>query len=194
MKRLPRTHGTTAMFATGCRCFACRLARATYEANRKARIEAGERVPGDIPADHARRHLRTLSAAGVGKHRVAALADVNALTVLRIATGRRTHIRPETERRILAVSRDDKAMKALVDADLTWKRINDLLALGYTKRELAGRLGYRAPHAGIQLQRDRVTRLNAKRVARLHRTLMDEHARRLPGELGGRHRCQRRGR
>ena len=58
----------------------------------------------------------------------------------------------------------------MIDADPTWKQINTLLDEGFTKSELARRLGSKTP--AIQFSHFEVTAMTAARVDRFYRAIM----------------------
>jgi hypothetical protein len=101
------------------------------------------------------------------------VADITGVaeTVLQsIKAGRKLSIRKRTESRILSVTIEALPDSALVPAKRTWVLINRLLAQGFTKRELAKRLGYAN---AIQFNRVRVTARNALKVERFYRKVME---------------------
>lgn len=127
---------------------------------------------GLVDAKRARAHLRRLSRQGVGYKTVADAAVVSPTIVAKILNGKKHSVRADTERRILDVTVDARADKALVDAGPTWKLIDRMLApeVGFSKAELAHRLGY--ARAALQLRRDRITLRNAERVRKFYEAVM----------------------
>jgi DNA-binding CsgD family transcriptional regulator len=93
---------------------------------------------------------------------VSVLSDIRGL--------RKTQIRRYTERRILAVSSGAASDHALISARPTWHKILKLLREGFSKAELARRLGYKRP--ALQLNRRKITAANAARVDRFYRLIM----------------------
>ena len=163
-----RPHGTRLRYIAGCKCFRCRRANSDYERERKAARLAGD-WNGFVPADRARAHLMSLSRHGVGKRAVQAASDV-CMTVLQdIRTGKKVQIRARTERRILAVTPAMASDRALVKPGRTFQLIEQLRDEGFTKTDLARRLGYR--NGALQFQKHRMTARNVARVERLYRTL-----------------------
>lgn len=112
------------------------------------------------------RHLARLSAHGVGYKSVAAAADVGHTTLCDILRGRKNKIRFQSERSVLAVTAEAIADHGIVDAGETWRLLNDLLARGLSKSEIARRLGTKP---ALQVNRQRVLARTAYAVARLHR-------------------------
>lgn len=168
-----REHGDRLRYMAGCRCFQCRRANSAYEAARKVARAAGE-GNGIVPAAKARAHMAHLSALGVGRRSVAAASDVADSVLTEIIAGRKQNIRAATERAILAVTVDAMGDRALVPAKATWKLLNELIKDGFTKGELALRLGYKTP--ALQLKKDFVTARNKHLVERLHRALQFTNA------------------
>lgn len=159
-----REHGDRLRYLGGCRCFACRRSNSAYEAARKVARAAGD-WNGLVPANKAQAHLKMLSSQGIGRRSVAAASDVALTVLLDVSTGRKTQIRARTERAILAVDEKAAGDRALVPAKPTWKLLNRLVKDGYTKSELARRLGYKT--RALQLDTDFVTVRNAHLVERL---------------------------
>jgi hypothetical protein len=163
-----RPHGDRLRYMAGCHCAECRRANCDYEKQRVAARAAGD-WNGIVPAQRARAHLLELRAAGVGRRQVADASGVGEVIVANIGIGSRLNIRARTERAILAVTAKAVADGALVDARPTWKRLNQLLAWGYTKAHLARELGYE--RAAIQIGRKQCTARNAYDVERVHERL-----------------------
>ncbi len=165
-----RPHGTRLRYISGCHCVPCRAANSRYECARAAARRAGD-WRGIVPADAARAHLKQLSRMGVGYKSVAAASDVAPSILFAIRSGAKTRIRASTERRILAVDGAAIADHALVPAGPTWKRIRELLDEGFSKAELARRLGYQTP--ALQLRRGQVLAASAAKVERFYRLMVD---------------------
>jgi hypothetical protein len=163
-----KPHGTRLRYVAGCKCFQCRRANSDYERERKAARAAGD-WNGLVPAERARTHLASLSRRGVGRRAVAAASDICPTVLQDIRTGRKARIRARTERKILAVTTAMVSDGALVKPGRTFQLIEQLVEEGFTKAELAKRLGYR--NGAIQLKRHRMTARNVARVERLHRSL-----------------------
>ena len=161
-----RPHGDRIRYLAGCRCLPCRAANSRYETHR-----ALERCKGKgnklVGTTAVRLHLQKLSRLGVGYKQVAKLAKVNKGTLLKIKNRARDNIREQSGRRVLAVTAKDRAPGATVPAGPTWKRINWLLVEGFTKTQLARRLGSKAKVPSLQVRRDRVLVSTARRVKML---------------------------
>ncbi|HLJ87727.1 MAG TPA: hypothetical protein VKZ53_12955 [Candidatus Angelobacter sp.] len=162
-------HGHRVKYQGGCRCVPCRAANYRWVSERSREIRAG-RSNALVSAATARLHLLMLSRNGVGRRTVHALSGVSQSVIRLIATGRRDQIRAGTERNILAVDKSAVHGTSLVDAAPTWKIINRLLSQeGFSKSELARRLGYR--NDTLQLDKKRITAVNAAKVRSFYRRL-----------------------
>lgn len=155
-----RPHGDRLRYMAGCRCQACRAANTDYEKMR-ARARREGRANGIVPAAPTRRHLKRLSAAGIGYKRVANRAGVSRTVLADVLAGRKVRIRAETERAVLGVKRSDHARHALVDAGPTWTRIDQLRAEGFTKKWIAEQIGQTRC---LQVGRERVLARTAERI------------------------------
>lgn len=160
-----RDHGDRLRYMAGCRCADCRRANCAYEKARVVARKAGD-WNGIVAASRARGHLAALSRQGVGRRAVGDTCGVADTVLSAIITGRKTNIRARTERLILAVTPAAAADRALIPAAPTWMLLDELIADGYTKSELAKELGYQT-HA-LQLSRQQVTVRNAYDVQRLY--------------------------
>ncbi len=162
-------HGTRARYVTGCRCSPCRAANSEY-ARYRAKVR-DEDWNGLVDAAPARRHLRKLSAAGVGYKSVGDACDVARSTLAEVLTGKKTQLRARTAKAILAVSAKAVADHALVDAAPLWRRIAELQCEGFTKAELARRLGFK--REAIQFGKRRVLARTVQRVERFYQRVMN---------------------
>jgi hypothetical protein len=152
----------------GCKCVPCRAANSRYETGRDRMRKLGL-WNGLVSARTARRHIHKLSRAGVGYKTVARVSGVSCSVMFKIRSGRRKQIRALTEKRILGVSKSDVRGGALVPAAATWRRIDWLLEEGFTRTRIAALLGSKAKVPALQLRRDRVTAISARKVAEIWR-------------------------
>lgn len=164
-------HGTRVRYMTGCRCIPCRAANSRYESERLLARKNGD-WNGLVQADRARDHLKHLSRRGIGRVLVAECSGVPRSIIAAIKSGCKTTIRARTERKILGVTEDARAAKTLVCAAPVWAQINRLLREGFTRKELARRLGSRAKTPALQLRTDVITAENAMKVEKLHAQVM----------------------
>lgn len=157
----------------GCRCMLCRAANSRYESARAiARKNGGWN--GLVSAERARAHMLALSKAGIGRRSIGAASDVGDTTLQEVGSGKKTQIRADTERRILAVDRSCIADGALVDARPSWRRLRRLLDEGYPARRLCKFLGYKGD--GLQFGTRWITAGNALRIEKLYRELLAQAA------------------
>jgi hypothetical protein len=166
-----KPHGTRIKYINGCKCLLCRAANSNYQTAREAAKKLGD-WNGIVNAGKARRHIHRLSLQGVGRRAIADASDVGLTIVSEIRTGKRLRIRSRTERAILAVTIEAVSGGALVDADPTWKRLCKLIEEGFSKAEIARRLGLRSPR--LQFNRVEVTARTAMRVEKFYRAIMAE--------------------
>lgn len=163
-------HGTRMRYACGCKCFHCRRANSSYEAQRIAARKAGD-WNGLIDAAPARAHILALSAEGVGRDLVADAAKVSLTTIVEIRSGAKTKVRARTARAILGVTSAAAGDAKLVDAAPTWRLLDELLADGYKKTHLALELGSTAAQPALQIKRDRVTLKTERAVELMHKRM-----------------------
>ncbi len=188
---MEREHGTRARYVSGpdehgqdgrgCRCTPCREANRADHARRSRLILYGQWQPF-VDAARAREHVRALGAAGIGWRRAAELAGVSTGAVSMLVYGRpragrqpSRHIRAETEQRILAVRAAPELLGngALTDATGTRRRLQALVATGYSQSVLAGRLGMLQQNFAHVMTRDKVTAGTARAVRQLYDELWD---------------------
>lgn len=166
-----RHHGTHARYVGGCRCLTCRAAHSRYTCERERAVARGE-ANGIVSAAPARRHVLALARKGVGYKAVAAAASVAPAILLAVKNGRRQRMRAQAVQRVLAVDGGAIADHALVASGATWRLLDELLAGGYSKAQIARWLGYRMP--AIQIKRGgRITALTASKVERVYRMVQD---------------------
>lgn len=164
-----RPHGDRLKYMSGCRCVPCRAANSNYETMRAAARRRGE-WNGIVDATSARRHLRKLSKRGIGRDTVSDLTGIANSSIDKIRTGSQKNLRAMNEKAILAIGLDDILNDAqIVDAAKTWERIRWMLREGFTKTEIARRLGCKT--RALQLGRKQITARNAMRVERLYNML-----------------------
>lgn len=162
---------------SGCRCDECRKANREH-----ARARALAKVFGKtnrlVSADRARKHLDYLSKKGIGRRSVQDIAGVGDTTLQEIRSGKKTHIREQTEATILAVTSEVVTEAMLVSgrgvlATLERLRVHE----GWTHKELARRLGYK----GNALQFD--DKITTKSLQRINRFLKENHWRFPPKDI-----------
>lgn len=157
-----------------CRCWDCCVARSDYERERHRRNNRGDTLMVD--AEPVRQHVLELARQGVGQRTISDTAGVSRAAMQKLL-GQGQHppsrrVRRATADAILAVSVADRADGSFVPAGPTWRRINELVEGGWTKRAIARHV--HGPQAeALQLSRRRVFVRNARAVAVLHRQWKD---------------------
>lgn len=163
-----KPHGTRARYVGGrCRCLLCRAANSNYSCARERARSLGD-TRDIVPADATRAHILKLSEAGIGRDVVADVAGVAVSIIDEVRTGKRLRVRRSTERNILAVDESARSGGARIPAGPTWRLLNDLLARGYTKLQLATWLGMKAGTPSLQVHKKIVTVRTAVKVERLY--------------------------
>lgn len=179
-----RDHGTRACYVwgpesgcvsgRGCRCEPCTVANRSAVRDAKRRVE-----PAYVSANPVRDHLAYLSENGIGWKTAARAGGLSPSVVWKILYGRdgkpSKRCRPETARKLLAVTLDAGLAGSRVDAAPTWQAINVLLGRGWTKSAINRALGNTSP--ALQIRKTTVERGTAARV----RALLDEP---VPGDVG----------
>lgn len=167
-RKAMKTHGTRAEYLRGCRCLPCRVASAAYQAEYKARLKRGETIL--VSASRSRNHLLWLSGKGTGRHAVAMMTGISERTLFFVRNGRRSVVRRETESKILAVRSKPVTQYTLVPFGPTGELIEILCDEGFTRKELARRLGYKST---LQLgYRPTIRKGNAQRVRAFYDVIM----------------------
>lgn len=174
-----RPHGTHAKYAVErCRCDDCRRAQREYNRNRVRQLSRPDGVWRPyVDAARAREHVAWLRTCGVGLKTVARLSGVAHGTLSKLMYGDAARgmvpsrrIRPATEAKVLAVMPHDAAGAQKVPAAPTWRLLDELIGRGWSRAELARRLGQQGP--GLQVSRTSVRASTARKVERLHAQLI----------------------
>lgn len=142
-----RRHGTRAKYIVEkCKCPPCRAANAAGQ-KRRAYLNATGR-PAYVDATAARARVEQLRAAGMGWRHIAKVAGVASGTMTKLIYGDgprgmapSKRITRETERKILAVTVPVYGDHHLIDSTGTRRRLQALVALGWSQKQLAARLG-----------------------------------------------------
>lgn len=184
-KEAEHVHGTHACYVLdACRCRPCSKANRVYESNR-VRQHAYGRWDNYVSATAARARVLHLMSQGMGLKRIVAVSDISQGVLWKLvygktkADGTRTpskRIRKDTEARILAVTLD-LADGAKADGTGTTRRLQALVALGWSQSKLGQRLGVDPTNMGPLAHGERgVLVATAKAV----RDLYDELSMQLP--------------
>lgn len=137
-------HGLRSTYTKGCKCDPCRAANARYAKVAKYRSERG--LSTLVDAAPVRRHIEHLRANGMGRRTIAERSGVSETVINRLAGVDRSRpaqrTRPETARAILNVTSDQLADGAFIDGIGTTRRIQALVAIGWTQTEQARLIGW----------------------------------------------------
>ncbi|CCH89116.1 protein of unknown function [Modestobacter italicus] len=171
-------HGTRAAYVKDrCRCPACTAAN-TAASRHVSRQRAYGRWQPFIEVGPVREHLTALRRAGLGVERIALLADVSVSHVRDLARPRidgspAQRIRPATAARLLSIDvRDaDHAPGSRIDAPGTRRRLQALVATGWSVELLAARLRRRPSSLRRTMTSPTVTARTAQDVEALYEQL-----------------------
>jgi hypothetical protein len=173
-----RPHGTHAKYAVDrCRCAPCRQAQRGYNRNRIRQMSRPDGIWCPyVDAEPTREHVQWLATCGVGIKTVAKLSGVPHGSLSKLMYGDRARgmapsrrVRPVTASRILAVMPNHAAGAQQISAAPTWRLLDDLIGRGWSRSELARRLGFKTP--ALQISRRAVRASTARKVERLHAEL-----------------------
>ncbi len=147
----------------GCRCTGC------YADARRRKKLSRNGLCGMVDAAPIRRHILALQARGYRASGIATAAGVSTnLITYTLTTARKVHA--ATARKILAVEEPS----GVVDATGTRRRIQALIALGWTFSALASRLGYTRAAVHHWTRHDSVTTASAAAARQLYDELWDQ--------------------
>lgn len=175
----PHPHGSRVAYVRDrCRCAGCTAAN-TAAARSAARQRAFGRWNPYVDAGAVRDHIQMLRGTGIGLDRIAQLAGTSVSHIRKLAdpgTGKRPpvrRVRPDTATRILAVAPVDanRAARSQVDATGTRRRLQALIALGWTLPQLAAELGRNTGNLKRSMTGQQVTARTAGQVNRLYQRL-----------------------
>jgi hypothetical protein len=185
MTTTERPHGRAKYVMERCRCDVCRQANTDYENHRARQITYGRWHPF-VDAQPVREHVQALQAAGLGWRRIAILAGVNKSIVRGLLWGNksvgdsyrkpRQRMKASTADKLLSVtaSFDALADKALTDATGARRRLQALVACGWSRGKLAERLGLKRSDLTRLMNEPRVIAAKARAVRRLYDELWDQ--------------------
>jgi transcriptional regulator with XRE-family HTH domain len=123
------------------------LCHRCYENHRNRQKLYGRWESSRVPAEPIRQHVQALRAAGVGSRRVEELSGVSRSVIQALMNGRSIYgkqpsktILAENAQRLLAVEANPAA-GCPVDITGTTRRLQALVAIGYTQADIAARVG-----------------------------------------------------
>ncbi len=183
-KRARHVHGTHACYVLDrCRCPDCTAANTAYERNR-ARQHAYGRFTHMVDAQPVRDHIEHLKANGLGLRTIAARAGLSESTLGKLVYGsprdghKKSHrVKRVTAEKVLAVQAtiDTLAGGALVPGVGTRRRLQALIAVGWSQAKLAREIGYTVRNFCALLHSDRdVVAATHRKVAALYDRLWDK--------------------
>lgn len=166
-----------------CSCRACKDDRNRYEQQRREAANAGRPTSKLVDAAPVRAHVLALRAQGMGWMRVADAAGVARVTVSYLLYGhpkrgfppaKRVHVM--NAKRLLAVEFDLGALRphTLIDATGVHRRLQALVAAGWSNRDIAQRLGVKNPTVYRLLTAELVWVDTYKKVVALHAEMWDQ--------------------
>jgi hypothetical protein len=154
-----------------CRCTPCRDAHALMTRRRIREKAYGRFDRGVVDAGPVREHMVTLGEFGIGYNRAAALAGVGITAARNLIWGRQEpgprygelqkHVKRETAERLLAVQPvlENLAAGATTSARASVRRIQTLIAFGWSQERLAGELGMLGSNlSGLRLRYEKAAR------------------------------------
>jgi hypothetical protein len=172
----PHSHGTRAAYVKDhCRCTDCTTANAAAWRT-AARQQAYGRWQPFTDAAAVRDHIHTLRSAGIGVEQIAALADTSPRHIRDLARPETTtrpavlRVRSHTAARILAITPNDanRAPGSRIDATGTRRRLQALVAVGWSTALLATALGRTTSNLIRTMTSRKVTAETAQVVAALY--------------------------
>jgi AraC-like DNA-binding protein len=172
-------HGTRAAYVKDrCRCPDCTAAN-TAASRTATRERIYRRWHPYVDADPVRERITALRAAGIGVERIAKLAGLSVSHIRQLAQHDRgdspttQRVRPSTAKRVLGIHIDDprRAAGSRVDATGTRRRLQALIATGWTAELLAAELGRRPNTLHRSMTSASVTARTAHEVASLYERL-----------------------
>lgn len=183
MTTTERPHGRVKYVVEKCRCDVCRADSTAYENNRARQLAYGRWQPY-VDAEPVRAHVRQLQAGGLGSKHLAVVSGVPHGAISKLIYGDyggsppSKRIRAATAAKLLAVTAtlDNLGATVKVDATGTRRRLQALVAIGWSQSKLAARLGMQPGNFGKTLKSEKVNAATARAV----RDLYDELWQTLP--------------
>ncbi|MFF5445432.1 hypothetical protein [Streptomyces sp. NPDC012888] len=168
----------------GCRRLECLVRNSQYAQRRHRQVAYGTWQPF-MDAEPVRKHIESLRAAGVGTVPIAAAAGVSTATIGRLLYGRQgqrpnAKIRTDSAQAILAVRLEDCRIPdgARIDATGTRRRLQALVASGWTFTALESEIGIHAHCLGDMARATSLISGNARKVRDSYRRLLTTTAER----------------
>lgn len=163
----------------GCRCDDCYENRHADNDARARRVAYGRPLDSFVDAEPVREHIFELAQAGIGKVRLAELSGVSVNAIRALKGLRRgkpvAKVRKETAAAILAVTTDVKrAPRMAVDSRGAVRRLQALIARGWTGRALNDELGLLGHNLATWFAQETMTQEKVDQIAALYERLWDQ--------------------
>lgn len=129
-------HGLRATYVRGCRCPQCRAANTAYQKQRNRYGYQQAQAAKWVDPARAVEHVAALRAQGVGLRLISDQTGIARSSLSKLRS--RSRISVDTEARILAVY----PLPARVDGTGTRRRLQALMAIGWSGQQLADRMGW----------------------------------------------------
>lgn len=170
-------HGKLGTYTVGgCRCDECRDAMRRYNARLKYDLHRG--ITRKVEADQAIAHIKQLLADGMSLNSITKAAGYKSRHSIYSILDGSGIINRRTHDRILAIRPEHDIRGTLyIDSTGTRRRLQALSYLGWTSRDLAGRMGHRDHSVVLDIVNGvsaTVRRDTATKVARLYDELWDQ--------------------
>ena len=174
-------HGTRAAYVKDrCRCAPCTAANAAAWAATHRAQAFGQWEPF-VEAAPIRDHIGQLREAGIGVDQIAKLAGTSTSHIRELAEPGQPDkppvhkVRPDTAKRILSIQATaaNRAARSHLDARGTRRRVQALIATGWTHQQLAAQLGRTATNLKRSLASEQVTAHTAGQTIDLYARLWD---------------------
>lgn len=181
-------HGTsgTCYVHHQCRCEGCSKARSAHDLARRKLQAYGRYDTGLVDAEPVREHILALSEFGIGYKRIATVSGVGVTAVRNLVWGRQDpgprkgelqkRVKRETAEAILSVQFDvsNLADGGKLSAQGTHRRLQALIARGWSMSKLSTRLGIGVGNFSSLMQREQVFARTHRQVAELFEELWDQ--------------------
>lgn len=177
-----RPHGNAKYHLEGCRCYPCCHAASEYDINRRRAIAYGRWQPY-VDAEPVRQHVRALGEFGIGWMRLARLSGVPRGSVSKLLYGDpqrglapSKRMRAKNALALLAVepTLDNLGARTAIDGTGT-RRLQALVAAGWSQSELARRLGSNRANFGKTINSSMVEAATARAARALYDQLWNQN-------------------
>lgn len=173
-------HGTRACYVLDkCRCLPCSKANSVAQATR-VRAKLYGRYDKYVDAEPVRAHVRALTDSGIGLKQIVKVGGASQGTLWKLMYGKKKpdgsqtpsrRVLRTTAERLYAIAPEPQHLAdgARIEAHGTRRRLQGLVAIGYSQSYLADRLGWGAANFGNMLHhRGHVTVATARAVEALY--------------------------